>query len=847
MKWFRSKRGLVISSLIVLLTLFSTRPGANQLRARIVRSISLALGRPVEVSSVHIRLLPRPGFDLENFVVYDDAAFGAEPMLRAGDVTAILRLRSLLRGRLEIVRLSLTEPSLNLVRNPQGHWNLERLLERSAQIQVAPTSKSFSARRPGFPYIEASRGRINLKLGAEKTPYTLTDADFSIWQDSENTWSTRLQAEAVRTDFNLTDTGVIRIDGSWQRASSLRETPLNFTLLWERAQLGQLSKLAYGNDWGWRGALKVFAALSGTPADLTVKTDLSADEFHRYDILGGSSLRLAAHCNAHYSSMDKTFTGIACQAAGPSGAISLTGMASNPFESRSFDFGINIQGMPVQSLVNLVHHVTRGLPNDLTADGQVDAKLSIRRDTTGNSNTILWTGAGEISDLHLASRRANTDLELHSIPFALASHADSQSKATSRSGFAHKDNPPSEPHLEVGPLRVALGRPTPGLARGWIARSGYNFELEGEAQVQRLLQVARMVGIPALPAKADGVAKVDLQFAGDWSGQSAPKAMGKSELHWVRAQMRGWNAPLEIASADLNLLPDQVDVKNVTATIAGTAWHGSLAIPRPCGFTAECPIHFELHADEIALDRLNQLLNPSAPQQPWYHFLSSTEPAARPYLLAANATGKVSANRVVVGALTATQFSAKLELKNSRMQLSEIRAEVLGGRHTGGWLADFTVTPPRYDGNGSLERVSLRQLAALMHDDWITGSANTTYRASCSGLNKAELHSSASGTLRVEAWDGMLPHILLSDNASPLQINHLVARMLLQNQELEIQDGRLTSPDFEYQLKGTASFGRVLNLNLAREGALGFSITGTVAEPRVSEVAPSETRAALKP
>ena len=205
---------------------------------------------------------------------------------------ASLRLRSLFRGRLEIARLSLTEPSLNLVRNPECHWNLERLLERSAQIQVAPTSKSPSERRPGFPYIEASRGRINFKFGAEKKPYTLTDADFAFWQDSENAWGARLQAQPVRTDFNLTDTGVIHVAGIWQRASSLRETPLQFTLVWERAQLGQLSKLAYGNDKGWRGSLRVSATFSGTPENLTVRSDLSAADFHRFDIVGNGSLRL---------------------------------------------------------------------------------------------------------------------------------------------------------------------------------------------------------------------------------------------------------------------------------------------------------------------------------------------------------------------------------------------------------------------------------------------------------------------------------------------------------------------------------------------------------------------------
>ncbi|HTZ97926.1 MAG TPA: AsmA family protein [Terriglobales bacterium] len=845
MKWIFSKRGLAIGGVIVLLALFLIRPGANQLRNRIVLSISRGVGLPVEVSYVRIRVLPRPGFDLENFVVHDDPAFGAEPMLRASDVSASLRLRSLLRGRLEIARLSLTEPSLNLVRNSDGHWNLERLLERSAQIQVAPTSKSPSETRPGFPYVEASRGRINFKFGAEKKPYTLTDADFALWQDSENAWGVRLQAEPVRTDFNLTDTGRVRVNGLWQRAPSLRETPVQFTLVWDRAQLGQLSQLLGGNDKGWRGSLSLQATLSGTPADLSIRTDLAVGDFHRYDIVGNGSMRLAAQCTGQYSSRDKMLAEIMCNAPGSGEAITLEGTMGNPFALDDYDVTLTMQGMPVQRLVNFAHHATHALPYDLTTTGQVDAKLRLRR-SAGEAKTADWSGGGEISDAHFASPQSEADFELHSVPFSFGSPATSRSKVgpLPRSS-GHIFSAPAGPYVLIGPFRLGMGRPAPVLVSGWMAHSGYSFRLQGEGQVSRLLQAARTVGIPALSAKADGVAKIDLQFAGDWSGQNPVRATGEAQLRSIRAQLREWNEPLEIASADMDLLPDKTDVKNLAASVAGAAWHGSLSIPRPCGMTSVCAIHFDLHADEIALGRVNQLLNPAASKQPWYHFLSASD-STPPYLLIANASGKLSANRVTIHNLTATQFSAKVELESGHLRLSEMRAEVLGGRHTGEWQADFTSKPPKYSGNGSLERVSLRQLATAMHDGWVTGSANVSYRASASGLDAADLYSSAAGTLQVEAWEAALPHMTLSDGDSALQVRHLAAAMTMQDEKFAIRNGQLDSPDGTYQLSGTASFGRVLNLKLTREGMPGFAITGTLAEPHVSQVSSAETQAALK-
>ena len=218
--------------MVLVLALFLVRPGAQRLRTRIVRSISLALGRPVDVGSVTLRLLPQTGFDLENFVVHEDPEFGAEPVLQSSDVMATVRVSSLLRGRLEIARLSLTEPSINLVRNSEGRWNLEKLVERAASTPVAPTSKTRREARPGFPYIEADHGRINFKFGQEKKPYALTEANFALWQDSENTWGMRLKAQPMRTDFNLSDTGLLALDGSWQRSADLHETPVQFALQW---------------------------------------------------------------------------------------------------------------------------------------------------------------------------------------------------------------------------------------------------------------------------------------------------------------------------------------------------------------------------------------------------------------------------------------------------------------------------------------------------------------------------------------------------------------------------------------------------------------------------------------
>src|SRR5690348_7108768 len=207
---------LVVGALLLVFFLPSF-VNLGRYRLRIASAISAAVGRPVYVGNVSFRLLPEPGFDLTNVSIDDDPAFSAEPVVHADDVVAVLRLTSIWRGRLEIAKLSFTDVSVNLVRRSDGAWNIETLMSRAAQTPSAPTAALRPEIRPRFPYISASRARLNFKTGVEKRVWTLGDADLSFWQASENEWAARLEAVPLRTDSNLSDTGRILAEGRIRR------------------------------------------------------------------------------------------------------------------------------------------------------------------------------------------------------------------------------------------------------------------------------------------------------------------------------------------------------------------------------------------------------------------------------------------------------------------------------------------------------------------------------------------------------------------------------------------------------------------------------------------------------
>ena len=123
----RLVRALVVVLLVLGALLAPPWVSIGRYRARITQLMSASLGRPVRLSSVELRLLPRPGFVITDLTVEEDPAYGAEPVLHANTVIASIRLLSLWRGRLEVSRVSVDEASLNLERNDLGQWNFDPL------------------------------------------------------------------------------------------------------------------------------------------------------------------------------------------------------------------------------------------------------------------------------------------------------------------------------------------------------------------------------------------------------------------------------------------------------------------------------------------------------------------------------------------------------------------------------------------------------------------------------------------------------------------------------------------------------------------------------------------------
>ena len=671
-----------------------------------------------------------------------------------------------------------------------------------------------------------------------------------------------MKAEPLRTDMSLNDAGLLRMNGTWRRAGSLRETPLQFSLEWDRAQLGQLTKLVTGNDKGWRGEVRLDATLSGIPAAMRVAVDASMQDFRRYDISSSEGLRLAAHCDGRYSSVEAMVHEISCSAPVGNGTITLHGDAGLPGVHR-VDLAMKLESVPMSAVAQLARRAKKNLPPDLVSAGNIDGSFTVE-EAGASPVGPEFQGRGEITDLRLQSAITKVEFAPGSIPFVLSAEGP-RARAAAPGKLARLVDgrilpAPDELHVEYGPFPVALGRPVPAQALGWVARSGYGMVIVGDGEVSRTLRLASLLGLPAVSASAEGGAEMKLMIAGLWvgnisdssSGFSLPKVTGTVQLHSVRAAVRGVNGPIEISSAELQLLPDEARMEKLIALAGDAHWTGSVTLPRGCGMPGACLVRFDLNSEEAGMSQLSKWLGSRPNQRRWYQVLTTEEPKTPAFLENLRASGKVSIGHLRIHDLVADRVSASLDLERGKLKISELRADVLGGKQRGDWQVDFRATPPVYTGSGTLTGISLGQMASVMHDPWISGTAEGTYQVAASGADSTTFWESAAGGLQFNVRDGILSHISLASDEGPLRVTHWQGRARLRDGKIQIENGKLVSTGGTYEIGGSASLERVLDLKLARgtdlkrAGSPVYSITGTVAEPRVALTSPV-TQAQLKP
>jgi hypothetical protein len=739
---------LPILCLIVASWSFSLALQGGWLRRSLSARLAATFGRPVEVGHFGFTLLGGPKFEADSVTVGEDARFGQEYFLRADRLTASLRWAALLHGRMEFARLSLSHPSLNLVR-ADGQWNVETWLppanaQTSLQLYRPPVDLPARASR-----IDIEAGRINFKKGTEKLPFALIDVSGSLNLQSAGRWSLDLQAHPMRAAVVLQRSGTLRVRGTIG-GTSARLRPADLRLSWEGASLADAARLARGTDYGVRGFLD---------ADFAARVDRAAGDGIRslWKIEGGLRLKaihrwdLAARPDNPALSVELTAAWLPAESRLEMEHWHVEAPHSNLDGEASIDWshGFSPQVRLLESrigfrdVVNWSRAFFQGRAEEMDVAGSVDLEarfggwpLRVENFSMISDGASVQSDSGKLAPIRVGPMQgfwSRSSLVLEPLVVRFPAPALSRAPRGAQSGTV----PEGLFHIEgaLGPVRAG------DAVRDWP----YRLTISGQTgRVQDLRAVAAALGWQFGSLwTIEGPASLQVVCAGALRPGTS-LVHGQLDLHDLRLANSAINEPILASAVSVEFSPGERRVKIDDAQALGTRWNGRLERK-----TANGDWTFDLSADRLDLEDLGRGLGQSR-QGLLYHIFPFTGPSElAPQTEAAiariNAQGHVHIDELELGALRLESLDATADLEHSRLILRRAQSDLYGGRLSGEFRAQLG-NELRYSFRGQVDRTDLSALAALTSiKNGLGGIGSGEVELAAHGLGRQALLSSLEG------------------------------------------------------------------------------------------------------
>jgi hypothetical protein len=824
----------------------------TRLQRRLTARLGTVFGRSVEVGSYDFSLWGGPTLQAHAVTFGEDPRFGHEYFLRADSLTVRLRWQSFFHGHMELGAIALESPSLNLVRNSGGDWNVAEWLPKSGG--GAPSS-SLPGAAVRFGRIDVTSGRINFKRGDEKLPFALTNVKGYMEPDRSGRWTLNLEAVPTRAAVLLQQAGTIRVSGHVGGTSS-RLRPAVLDLAWDDASLSDLLHLAHGYDFGVRGdlGLVVHAETQGDNWALQGRAELR--HLHRWDFAvrpDNPALNVNAKMILYPLASGLDITEATIQAphsfaradahfAWPSAAEPQFAAQSVSAAASPAQFEITQSQLDLNDVLAWI----RAFHSDVAPDVSLRGFASVRAGFSAWPPR-LTSAIGAIAGADLASARLRVpahlsqalfryDHEMFSLLPATISYGSSDGAihAEAIAGAGQREFPVYRLSGSLAQVRDLVA--TAG-ALGWNISRGW--DLAGPVRCDLRWQGARF------PWESQPVGSIE------WGGEPAGASLLTPFL----------NQPVKQIRARAELKPGLRHIALTAAEAFGSRWTGTFD-----RHDLAAGWQFALSTDALSVADLDRWLNPRWRQSfldRMLPFLNSSSPAnAVPENL--RAEGRINIEEFSLAPVALRHLQSDVRIGGRHLEVSGAKAEFFGGALEGSLDAQLTAEPA-YRLNLDYSGVDLAALTSAFPTlaDLFAGSASGEFALDSGGGTRADLVSSVECRGNARITDAKLQNINLLDSMHEAEPRSGSSEFSVANAVFACGTGkiifqrlRFTGAAQDIAASGSVDFSRNLNMQLRvlpAAGAIGtsrpstaagqlFELTGPIRSPNIQPVNPAAPR-----
>ena len=697
-KWWKPALAIIVS-LIALQAGVLLLVRTSRVHGYLVAQLARAFGRPVEVGTFDVRILPRPQLDANNVTVGEDPGFGYEYFLRAERLSAGLRWWGLLQGHFEFGTMSLSQPSLILVRNGEGRWNLERWLPPSKAIPGS-TASIYGPPSPVAPVnrlqkIEFDDGRVNFKVKEDKQPFAFTNVSGSVEQVSPGRWRLQLEADPWRSGVSLQSAGTIRVRGDLA-GTSTRLQPAEIELHWSSASLADLFRLFRGQDYGVRGSF----ALDATAKSGIAKEDQSGDwtfsvqgraaQIHRWDLTERSdNPRVNANVKGRWNAGTGNFLAEQILLEGPKSNVRgrLDRVGGNP---SSTELRLDSMGVQAADLLAWYRAFHPDVAEGVTADQYFTGGMILSGWPLAVESAAISSSGGVVTVPGFAQ------------PVQIGPFSGGRERSS----------------LVVGPARVVLGaesREVLASKKHRVAAAPNNgadlalvhdlstqaggISIEGNLlKVEDFLKLSAAFGHPLnhgweLNGQVRALTKWEWKkpFSGNWNGR-----IGFTKANLTVA---GLNQPLKIVEGELDFDGGRRVARVIRVEAFGGMWTGNIEQAAAADGENAPRWIFHLSGDQLDAAELDRWVGPRA-RPGWLQRLlpsllggSAPSPPASELVRRVNAEGELEVGQLTIEKLKLERVRAKGSLHNLELDVQDASAQWAGGSVRASIAANFLPRP----------------------------------------------------------------------------------------------------------------------------------------------------------
>lgn len=844
----------------------------TRLQQKLTHRLESVFGRHVEVGNYDFSLWSGPTLVAEEVTFSEDPRFGHEYFLRAESVKVRLHWQSLFRGHMDLGTVSFEAPSLNLVRNANGDWNVAEWLPRitnDSSVAAATSAKSNSSANAlaTQPYVRFDRilfdeGRINFKRADEKTPFAFTGVTGSVEPDAPGRWRIDLQAVPTRAAVPLQQPGLVHVAAQVGGTSS-RFRPVVLALSWQDGSVSDLLRLTRGNDLGVRGdfALAINAHADGDDWLLEMRTSFRS--VHRWDLAlrpDNPDFNVLANFTVHpqASGFDIERATIEAPHSHAEAAAHISwNVAENPVKGFAFAThaadAATVQPTEIQitqSRIDLSDVLSwlRAFHPDVAPDTSLKGFASV--------SATLATGPARVT---AADIQLESGADLSGSTLRVPAHL-----SPTRIRYARDD-------IEIDPTTVSFGGSgaaavnalTLDASSKSALREVPSYHLGGSVtQVRDLIATAAALGWPISRGwDVEGPARFDLRWPAsaapwraqpvgtiEWGSESAPVApedavpTDPTSVREATLLAPFLNEPVRGIKAHVDLKPGSRRITLWSADAFGARWTGTLENHEPgSGW------QFGLSADHLATAEVDRWLNPRWRQSfldRMLPFLGSGAPPATPEDV--RAAGRLTIDQFTVAPLLARHVQGDLKINGRSIEFSNASAQLASGNVSGSLRATLAAAPA-YHVTMNFSGVDLSDLSAFAPSlaNQFDGSASGEITLASHGATRSDLIAALAceGTARIAS--PQLKGFNLDQTfrqgelrAGPETFRDASAEFTCSDSAIDFRRLTLSTAAERLDVTGSVDFSRAIDLTFSNPATpdTSYQLSGSLASPSVKKI-----------